>query len=314
MGEERNFHRVVLGYVNQVFQQISGINLITYYAPTIYKQYIGLSGTLPSVLAACNGTEYFLASWIAVYTIERFGRRSLMLFGSTGMVASMVILAAMNALSEAGRGGSATGIVSAIFLFVFNSFFAVGWLGMTWLYPAEIVPLRIRAPSNGLSTSANVSRPPPLKLSHQQIGTNAMPQWAFNFMVVMITPVSFTAIGYKTYVIFAVINAFIIPVVYFFYPETAYRSLEEIDDIFRKTPRGWRAWFSVVKIAHDEPLRYGKNGELLIDYENTEDHRRRSSVGVGNKPQSRGVEHVNGGTGLNDISISDHEKGDNDVV
>lgn len=54
---------------------------------------------------------------------------------------------------------------------------------MTWLYPAEIVPLRIRAPSNALSTSAN---------------------WAFNFMVVMITPVSFQSIGYKTYIIFAV--------------------------------------------------------------------------------------------------------------
>jgi hypothetical protein len=88
-----------------------------------------------------------------------------------------------------------------------------------WLYPAEIVPLRIRAPANGLSTSAN---------------------WAFNFMVVMITPVSFSSIGYKTYIIFAVINAFIFPVVYFFYPETAYRSLEEIDTIFRKTPRGIR--------------------------------------------------------------------------
>lgn len=39
-----------------------------------------------------------------------------------------------------------------VFLFVFNSFFALGWLGMTWLYPAEIVPLRIRAPTNALST------------------------------------------------------------------------------------------------------------------------------------------------------------------
>lgn len=50
-------------------------------------------------------------------------------------------------------------------------------------YPAEIVPLRIRAPANALSTSAN---------------------WAFNFMVVMITPVAFSSIGYQTYIIFAV--------------------------------------------------------------------------------------------------------------
>lgn len=54
-----------------------------------------------------------------------------------------------------------SGIAAAFFLFLFNTFFAIGWLGMTWLYPAEIVPLRIRASANAFSTSAN---------------------WAFNFM------------------------------------------------------------------------------------------------------------------------------------
>ncbi|KAE8445462.1 hypothetical protein EG329_013352 [Mollisiaceae sp. DMI_Dod_QoI] len=273
MGPERNFHRVVLGYVNQVFQQISGINLITYYAATIYQQYIGLGATTARVLAAANGTEYFIASWVAVYTIERFGRRSLMLFGAAGMSGSMAILAGMNYMSQVNIGGSSPGIVSAVFLFVFNTFFAVGWLGMTWLYPAEIVPLKIRAPANGLSTSAN---------------------WAFNFMVVMITPVSFSSIGYKTYVIFAVINAFIFPVVYFFYPETAYRSLEEIDNIFKKTTKGWRGWFDVVKTAKTEPLRYGKHGELLIDYEHTEEHLRRQRIATAGKSESRGVEDVSG--------------------
>jgi hypothetical protein len=148
------------------------------------------------------------------------------------------------------------------------------------LYPAEIVPLKIRAPANGLSTSAN---------------------WAFNFMVVMITPVSFSSIGYKTYIIFAVINAFIFPVVYFIYPETAYRSLEEIDTIFRKT----KGWFSVVSTAQHEPLRYGKNGELLIDYENTEEYvRRHSMASQGGKPVSRGVEHI----GNRETSSSEGEK------
>lgn len=131
MGEDRNFHRVALGYVNQVFQQISGINLITYYATVIYQQHIGLGDLTSRIVAACNGTEYFLASFIAVYTIERFGRRSLMLFGSVGMAGSMAVLAIMDYLSENGTGGSKPGIVSAVFLFVFNSFFAVGWLGMT---------------------------------------------------------------------------------------------------------------------------------------------------------------------------------------
>jgi len=78
----------------------------------------------------------------------------------------------------------------------------------------------------------------------------------------------------ETYLVFAVINAFIVPVVYFFYPETAYRSLEEMDVIFRKC----HSYLSVVKIAADEPRRFGKNDELLINYEETEEHARRGSV------------------------------------
>jgi MFS family permease len=77
-------------------QQISGINLITYYAATIYENEIGLSGLLSRILAACNGTEYFMASWIAVFTIEKFGRRPLMLFGAAGMSLTMVVLAITN--------------------------------------------------------------------------------------------------------------------------------------------------------------------------------------------------------------------------
>jgi hypothetical protein len=195
-----------------------------------------------------------------------------MLFGAAGMAGSMAILAGMNYMAQFSIGGNGPPIVAAIFLFIFNTFFAIGWLGMTWLYPAEIVPLGIRAPANGLSTSANC---------------------IFNFMVVMITPVSFSSIGYKTYIIFPVINAFIFPVVYFFYPETAYRSLEENDTVFRKT----KGWFSVVSTAKHEPQRYGKHGEILIDYEGTEEHamrmRSRSFASQGGaKPESSWVENV----------------------
>jgi hypothetical protein len=61
-----------------------------------------------------------------------------------------------------------------------------------------------------------------------------------------------------------VINgALILPVTYFFYPETSYRSLEEIDRIFSNT-KGIRGWLDVVAVAEKEPHMYGKNGELLI--------------------------------------------------
>lgn len=239
--EDRHFHRTVLAYVNQMFQQISGINLITYYIPVVLENQLGMNLQNSRLISACNGTEYFLASWIAVFTVEKFGRRTLMLFGAAGMSISMAILA-----GTASAGSNAANIACIVFLFVFNTFFAIGWLGMTWLYPAEIVPLKIRAPANALATSSN---------------------WIFNFMVVMITPVAFDNIGYQTYIIFAVINAFIFPVTYFFYPETAYRSLEEMDRIFRKT----KSIFSLVRTAKEEPHMYGKHGELMRQLSDVED-------------------------------------------
>lgn len=67
----------------------------------------------------------------------------------------------------------------------------------------------------------------------------------------------------------------IVPVVYFFYPETAKRSLEEMDRIFRKTT----SIFSLVKTADKEPHMYGEKGELLRDLEEIDDDRiRRASV------------------------------------
>lgn len=97
----------------------------------------------------------------------------------------------------------------------------------------------------------------------------------------MITPVSFTNIKYHTYTIFAIINAIMVPSVYFFFPETAYRSLEEMDTIFHKV-KGWKGAFTVVHQAEIEPRRYGKHGELLIavdevDEKDNVEHRNGSS-------------------------------------
>lgn len=122
-------------------------------------------------------------------------------------------------------------------------------------------------------------------------------------------------------------NAFIIPVTYFFYPETAYRSLEEMDTIFHKTT----SVFDVVKVARELPRRFGKNGELLIDYNDTEEAaahggaRRRSSAGagatggahgsgagfgisnVGDKVRTKNVENVDTPSGGGESSVD--EKG-----
>lgn len=225
--DKKHFHRASLAFWNQCMQQISGINLITYYAATIYQNSLGLSPLNSRILAACNGTEYFMASWIAFYTIEKFGRRKLMLFGAAGQCITMAILTGtVWDSADYGNNNSGGGIAAAVFLFVFNTFFAIGWLGMTWLYPAEIVSLEIRGPSAGLSTASN---------------------WIFNFMVVMITPVAFENIKCYTYTVFCALNLLIFVATYIFYPETAGLSLEEVDKIFEKS-NPWTPW-DVVKFS-----------------------------------------------------------------
>ncbi|PWY79012.1 MFS sugar transporter [Aspergillus eucalypticola CBS 122712] len=207
MGEQRLFHRTVLAAAGQMFQQMCGINLITFYATTIFQQYLGLDAIPARILAAAMGLTQPLGGFLAFFTIDRLGRRVLMLWSAVGMSASMAILAGTTSRSD----DTAALVVAVVFLFVFEFIFTVGYSGLTFLYATEVAPLQLRAAISAVSTAA---------------------VWTFNFLLAEVTPVGFDAIGYQYYIIFAVLNAAIVPIVYFFFPETNGRSLEEIDEIF----------------------------------------------------------------------------------
>ncbi|RYP88154.1 hypothetical protein DL769_000346 [Monosporascus sp. CRB-8-3] len=205
-GRQKFFYRTMLGIGGQFMQQLSGINLITYYAPVIFEQSVGISHNLALLLAGFNGVAYFLSSLIPIWIIDRLGRRKLMLFAAGGQCACMAVLA--GTVSNATKPA---GLVAIVMLFLFNFFFAVGLLAIPWLLPAEYAPLAIRTRAAALATASN---------------------WIFTFLVVEITPVSIKNIGWRTYVYFCVFNAFFLPLIYFFYPETRNLSLEQIDKLF----------------------------------------------------------------------------------
>lgn len=129
-----------------------------------------------------------------------------MLFAAAGQCACMAILA-----GTVSNGSRSAGIVAVVMLFLFNFFFAVGLLAIPWLLPAEYAPLAIRTRAAALASASN---------------------WIFTFLVVEITPVSISSIGWKTYIYFAIFNFFFLPIIYFFYPETQNLSLEQIDKLF----------------------------------------------------------------------------------
>jgi len=161
------------------------------------------------------------SSW---FLIERVGRRKLFLAGSIGQCLSMVLVfgALIPGTTSAAKG-------AAVGLFTYIAFFGATWLPLPWLYPAEINPIKTRAKANAVSTCSN---------------------WLWNFTVVMFTPVFVASSTWGTYLFFAIMNACFIPVIYFFYPETAGRSLEEIDLIFAK---GFTERMSYVNAAKQLP-------------------------------------------------------------
>jgi len=114
-------------------------------------------------------------------------------------------------------------------LFLYLIFFGFTWLQLPWLYPAEISPIATRTNANAISTICN---------------------WLFNFAVVEFTPPLLTWNGWATFLIFGAINLCFIPPIFFFYPETAGRSLEEVDLIFRT---GYTEKRSYVKVAATLP-------------------------------------------------------------
>ncbi|GAC71198.1 hypothetical protein PANT_1d00043 [Moesziomyces antarcticus T-34] len=193
-------------------QQLSGINLITYYAPVIFQKSVGLSRSTSLLLAGFNGLAYFVSSLVPIPLIERVGRRPLMLIGVGGQAICMAILAAMTVTI----GDKTKGIVATAMLFLFNFFFSVGSLAIPWLYPAEINSTRTRMHGAAIATGSN---------------------WIFTFLVVMITPICVQNLGYKTYVMFAIFNFSFIFLTYFYYPETKGLQLEAVNELFEDTQR-----------------------------------------------------------------------------
>ncbi|KPI35649.1 Sugar transporter STL1 [Cyphellophora attinorum] len=225
--------RTLLAVGIQVLSQFTGINIITYYAAVIYQNEIGLSPFVSRLLAAGNGTEYFIASLFSILMVKHFNRRSVFMFVAGGQAVTMAILAIL--MSEGGKG---RGIAAAAFLFVFNTFFGLGYAQLSWLVPAEITPLAVRAQANALSTASN---------------------WIVNFLVVMITPICFNNIGWRTYLMFAIFNAAGVPFMYFLLPESKGRSLEEMDLIFHES----RNLRDAIKLSFTMERHFDNKGNLV---------------------------------------------------
>lgn len=184
-----------------------------------------MSSDLSSILAACALTWKFLASFIAFFAIDRLGRRVVFMISGTGMAVCMASLAITTSFPPTNKSAS---IASAFFIFLFNGFYPIGFLGGNFLYSTEVAPVRLRVAMSSISTANH---------------------WLWNFVIVMVTPVAFDTIGYRYYIVYAILSACIPAMVFFFYPETTNRNLELLNHVFRDASSPWE----IVSMARQLP-------------------------------------------------------------
>src|SRR5918993_1825902 len=192
-----------------VFQQIIGINTIIYYAPTTLTN-VGYGAAAAIYANLIIGVVNVLMTLVAIWIIDRVGRKPLLLVGLVGMVASLTILGLSTLLlSEPSAPTDAVAVITLLCLAGFIISFAATWGPTVWVMLPEVLPLRIRGTAMGVAIFLH---------------------WIANFIVSQTFPSLLASLGPgPVFLGYAVIGVVAFVFVSAFVTETKGRSLEEIE-------------------------------------------------------------------------------------
>ncbi len=196
---------LIVGVALAVFQQVTGINTVLYYAPAIFLS-AGLSSASVSILATAGvGLVNVIMTVVAMRLLDVAGRRALLLWGLGGMIVMLLVLAAGFAFGNGGWVALMT--IPSVAAYV--GFFAIGLGPVFWLLISEIFPLAVRGRGMSIASVAN---------------------WGSNFIVTLVFPPLVAALGTATaFLVFAVLSVAAFVFTWQIVPETNGRSLEEIE-------------------------------------------------------------------------------------
>lgn len=225
MNHGRYLHRTMLGLGVCFLGEMTGVNIVTFYSTTIFQINLGYSGTIARIISGCLQIWQLLAAALALFLVDRVGRRPLLIVSAAGMAVAHACLAGLSSDLSNKHASDA----SIFFYFLALFFFPIGLFLLPFMYAAEIAPLRTRSKVTAMAASIH---------------------WLFAFVIAEVTPVGFANIGWQYYIVYAVISAFAAVVFYLFYPETRGRTLEEIDEIFIQS----KSIFDTVRVARVLPF------------------------------------------------------------
>jgi len=203
---------IVIGLLLSVFQQFVGINVVLYYAPEIFKS-MG-SGTDTALLQTIIvGVVNLLFTVLAIMTVDKYGRKPLMIIGALGMAISMFALGTAFFMETVGMG-------ALLFMLIYVASFAMSWGPVCWVLLSEIFPNKIRGRALAVAVAA-------------QWISNYLVSWTFPMMDKNTYLLETFNHGFA-YWIYGVMGVLATIFVWKFVPETKGKTLEEMEKIWNK--------------------------------------------------------------------------------
>ncbi|KAL5363871.1 general substrate transporter [Aspergillus floccosus] len=216
-----NIRRTVLGTSLQMMQQWTGVNFVFYFGTTFFQSL----GTIdnPFLISMITTIVNVFSTPVSFYTMEKVGRRPLLLWGALGMVICQFIVAIVGTV-DGGNKAAVSAEISFICIYIF--FFASTWGPGAWVVIGEIFPLPIRSRGVALSTASN---------------------WLWNCIIAVITPYMVDKdkgdLKAKVFFIWGSLCACAFVYTYFLIPETKGLTLEQVDKMMEETtPRTSAKW------------------------------------------------------------------------
>ncbi|PVI01175.1 high affinity glucose transporter [Periconia macrospinosa] len=244
----RMLNRLHIGIFTQIWSQLTGMNVMMYYISYIF----GMAGLSGNINLISSSIQYIINVFMTVFAlvfIDRWGRRAPLVIGAllmaTWMFANAGLMATYGRKAPPGgldniaeqsweiTGPASKAVIACTYLFVAS--YAPTWGPVSWIYPPELFPLRVRGKAVGLTTACN---------------------WIFNFALSYFVPPAFVNIQWRVYLIFGCFCTAMALHVFFMFPETAGKTLEDVEEMFLRGVPAWKT-----RVEYDS-VKKAEGGQL----------------------------------------------------
>lgn len=196
---------IIIGILLSVFQQFVGINVALYYAPRIFES-MGAAKDASLLQTVIMGMVNVIFTVVAILTVDKWGRKPLLIVGSAGMALGMFAIAGLAFMKIIGIG-------TLIFIIVYTASFMMSWGPITWVLISEIFPNKVRGKAVAVAVAA---------------------QWAANYFISSTYPVMMEFSGGFTYGFYGLMSVLSLLFVWKMVPETKGKTLEEMEELWEK--------------------------------------------------------------------------------